>query len=283
MCQSFLIPPDKKTKFGILRESILSSSLVNLKTLQHFAGKVISFSLAIPGCNLYVYEVFSTIAQLTPSSKVAAKVQGKLRSDCLPWRSKQHCFVTLFCDASKCLWGRVLFKDGTRMDSRDNWPDALDDINSLEAKALLLSLLAFRDHICDSRVDVHTNNQTLKASLENFGCKSSSVNESVKEILQCGRQFNFAIDVHYVPSFDNPADKPSPACSDLDYMVTKKAWNLVERSSGPHSFDLMSLDSNCRRNRSSWMLPHYSPWPTPAFQGVNAFAQPIPLEHNIYV
>ena len=30
------------------------------------------------------------------------------------------------------------------------------------------------------------------------------------------------------------------------------------------------------------MLPHYSPWPTPASEGVNAFAQPIPLEHNIY-
>ena len=30
------------------------------------------------------------------------------------------------------------------------------------------------------------------------------------------------------------------------------------------------------------MLPHYSPWPTPASEGVNAFAQPIPLEPNIY-
>ena len=57
--QSFLIPPDKKTKFRSLRESILSSSLVNLKTLQHFAGKVISFSLAIPGCKLYVREALA--------------------------------------------------------------------------------------------------------------------------------------------------------------------------------------------------------------------------------
>ena len=153
---------------------------------------VISFSLAIPGCKLYVREVFSAIAQLTPSSRVVAKVQGGLRSDilywrflddwsdCLPWRSEKHCIVTLFCDASKRSWGGVLLKDGKRIESRDYWPDSSDDINSLEAKALLHSLLAFRDHIRDSRVDVHTDNQTLKAALENSGCKSSSVNESVR-------------------------------------------------------------------------------------------------------
>ena len=66
-------------------------------------------------------------------------------------------------------------------------------------------------------------------------------------------------------------------------MLSEKAWDLVERSFGPHSFDLMSLDSNCRTDRSGRMLPHYSPWPTPASQGVNAFAQPIPFGHNVYV
>jgi len=112
MSQAFLIPQDKKTKFATLQKSILSSFCVSLKTLQRFAGKVVSFSFAIPGCKLYVREVFNAIAQLTRSSKAAAKVQGRLRfdvtycrflgdwSDCLPWRSEQHCIVSLFCDAS---------------------------------------------------------------------------------------------------------------------------------------------------------------------------------------
>ena len=65
MRQAFLIPRDKKTKFATLRESILSSSCVSLKTLPRFAGKVVSFSLAIPGCKLYVGEVFHAIAQLS--------------------------------------------------------------------------------------------------------------------------------------------------------------------------------------------------------------------------
>ena len=132
----FSFPPHRKYKFRSLRESILSSFLVNLKTLQRFSGKVVSFSLAIPGCKLYVRQVFRAIAQLTRSSKLATKVQGGFRSDiqywrflddwsdCLPWRSEQHCIVTLFCDACKRSWGAVLIKDGKRIESRDYWLDS---------------------------------------------------------------------------------------------------------------------------------------------------------------
>ena len=144
---------------------------------------------------------------------------------------------------------------------------------------MVRSLFAFRDHVRNSRVDIHTDDRTLKAALDNFGCKNSSDNDSVKEILECSRQLNLAIDVHYVPSRDNMADAPSRACSDC--MLSEQAWNSVKRRFGPHSFDLMALDSNCRRGRSCLMLPHYSPWPTSASEGVNAFAQPIPLKHNI--
>ena len=51
--QAFLLPEDEKAKFAALREDILSSPFVGLKTLQRFSGKVISFSIAIPGCKLY--------------------------------------------------------------------------------------------------------------------------------------------------------------------------------------------------------------------------------------
>ena len=169
------------------------------------------------------------------------------------------------------------------MESRDYWLDSSDDINSLEGKALLRSLHAFRDRIRDSRVDIHTDNQTPKAALEESGCKSSPVNESVKEILQYSRQLNFAIAVRFVPSRGNPADVPSRVGSDLDCLLSDKAWDLVEGSFGPHSFDLMSLDSNCRRDRSGRLLPHYSPWPTSGSLGINAFAQPIPLGHDIFL
>ena len=58
--------------------------------------------------------------------------------------------------------------------------DVSEDINSLETKALVRSLLAFRDHVRNSRVDIHTDNQTLKAALDNFGFRNSPVNDYVK-------------------------------------------------------------------------------------------------------
>jgi len=111
--QAFVIPEEKKGKFRVLREEILSSSSVTLKTLQRFAGKAISFSLAIPGCKLYVREVFQSISRLHRSSRTMTKLQGDLRSeilywrfldgwkDCLPWRSERHLIVSLFADVSK--------------------------------------------------------------------------------------------------------------------------------------------------------------------------------------
>ena len=60
--QAFLLPHDKKLKFKTLRERILSPTRGGVKTLQRFAGKVISFSLAIPSCKLYIRETFKAIS-----------------------------------------------------------------------------------------------------------------------------------------------------------------------------------------------------------------------------
>lgn len=70
-------------------------------------------------------------------------------------------------------------------------------------------------------------------------------------------------------------DAPSRALSDRDCSLSDKVWARVQASLGPHTFDLMSLDSNCRRGRDGSLLPHYSLWPTPYSSGVNILAQPI--------
>ena len=132
--QAFLLPPDKRLKFKILRQEILSSRCVGVKTLQRFAGRVISFSLAIPGCKLYVRESFKAISQLCLSAKPFVRVEGNLRTevlycrflddwkDCFPWSSELHVTVSLFSDASTRVWGAVLFRNGRKLVSRDYWP-----------------------------------------------------------------------------------------------------------------------------------------------------------------
>ena len=52
---------------------------------------------------------------------------------------------------------------------------------------------------------------------------------------------------------------------------------------GPHSFDLMSLYSNCQRDRIGNALPHFTTWPTRGSAEVNVFAKPLPARQNIYV
>ena len=84
--QTFLLPDDKRLKFRSLREQMLASRNIGLKMLQRFAGKVISFSLAVPGCKLYVRETFKVISQLSRSSRPFACIDGNLRAEILYWR-----------------------------------------------------------------------------------------------------------------------------------------------------------------------------------------------------
>ena len=52
---------------------------------------------------------------------------------------------------------------------------------------------------------------------------------------------------------------------------------------GPHTFDLMSLDSNSRRDLHGNRLPHFTPCHTPESSGINVFAQQLPVRENLYV
>lgn len=125
-------------------------------------------------------------------------------------------------------------------------------------------------------MDVHTDSLVLKSALESNGCRNSGVNNIVKDISDCCRELNFSIDVHYVPSSKNLADFPFRKISDMDCMSSERAWGQVERPFGPHTFDLMSLDSNCQHDGTGQCLPHFTPYATLCSSGVNVFVQSLP-------
>jgi hypothetical protein len=58
----FLIPEDKIERFLILKDEILTKQEVDLNTLQKFAGKCISFLLAVPSAKFYTKEVNRAIS-----------------------------------------------------------------------------------------------------------------------------------------------------------------------------------------------------------------------------
>lgn len=83
--------------------------------------------------------------------------------------------------------------------------------------------------------------------------------------------FTLHLKYMYIPSNENVADTPSRTVSDIECSLSEEAWARVQAMFGPHTFDLMSLDSNCRSERDGSLLPHYSPWPTPFSSRVNVF------------
>ena len=176
----------------------------------------------------------------------------------------------------------MLTDDGT-IEARDYWQGETGSINLLEARALLCALDAFNSRIRNSRVDVHTDSRVLLGSWQREGGNKSQLNDVIKAILRCSRDFNLLIDMHYVPSAENPADLPSRRLSDLDCTLSEEAWSRVQRMFGPHTFDLMSLDSNCRRDRFGNRLPHFTPCHTPESSGINVFAQRLPSVGNPFV
>ena len=159
MRQVFLIPEDKKVKFAALREDVISSPFMGLKTLQRFSGKVISFSFSIQRCRLYVlYCIFKAISRLSGSTRSPVKVEAALRAeteywrfldnwrDCFPWRTTPLCGYTLLRFLYEGL-GWNFAKDGRSLESRDYWEDNSQDINILKARALQRSLLSLKHHI----------------------------------------------------------------------------------------------------------------------------------------
>ena len=106
--QAFLVPLDKKDKFKVLWEEFLGSSSAPVKSLQRFAEKALSFSLAIPACKLNIREEFKAISTIAKNSQLPVPIWGPLLqelqewaflydlSDHLPWQSEQQLSIMLF-------------------------------------------------------------------------------------------------------------------------------------------------------------------------------------------
>ena len=124
-------------------------------SLQRFAGKALSVSLAIPACKRYVREVFKSISAVAKNSQISVPIQGPLRQELrewnvldnwsghLPWNSEHHLSITMFSDVSQMAQRTVLVKDGLSQQIRDYWINLEGDINALEPRALCNTDLLF--------------------------------------------------------------------------------------------------------------------------------------------
>lgn len=291
--QAFILPEDKKEKFAALRDQLLSSKTISVRSLQKFAGKVVSFSLAVPTARLYTREVNACISRGLRRSKMTKELHAELLhwkfldswSGFSPWRQERHFTVNIYSDASNSGWGGILSLPNDQEETRDYWSveEKSASIAFKEAKALYNTLKMFSNAICNGRIDAYVDNSNLLNFWQNCGGKNTAMNNEIKLLFDLPLKLNIVLNIAYVPSASNPADAPSRVSSDKDCCLTDESWKLLECSFGPHTFDLMAIPSNVRKCRDGNSLPFFSPFPCSTSSGVNVFAQQLSGNENYYI
>ena len=156
-------------------------------------------------------------------------------------------------------------------------------IHLKEAQALCLALRAIVHKIANARVNAYVDNMAVVEAWNAQGCRALDLNAILQDIFVTVLQHNCSLVLKYVPSGCSEADIHSRTISISDAMLSKLVWADVDSRFGPHTLDLMALDSNAQRGRDGQALPHFSPTPMPFSQGVNIFSQSWSNKDNPYV
>ena len=211
--QAFLNPQDKRIKFATLRGSILQCRTMSIKMLQRFAGKVTSFSLAVPAAQLYTREVYCALSLASRSSR-PIKVVGDLRSEIAHWRfldswsehllwmDERHLVVNVTSDSSQYAWGGIVHNPSSPpLETRDTWREDVRDkpIAVKEALALVNTLKAGKSVLSNCRVDAHVDCLLIQA-WKRQGGKSKQLNDALKELFQTLLAQNISLSLQFVPS-----------------------------------------------------------------------------------
>ena len=295
----FRLTNEKKMKFANLRDSCLSGSKIKVLDLQRLAGRCISFLLVVPGAKLYTREMNLAISLgLKTGSSVSLTLELKEELEDwrfldtwegkLEWKRERHISLELYSDASKFKWGGVVHLPENKIEVSDFWvgEDLNLNIMTLETKALLNVLKSVKEAIRRHRVDAYVDNKVLISAWENEGTRSRELNTVLKQLFDFVLECDVVLKLYYVESKENPADKPSRALQKSDALISQPVWSVIQEQFGEergHSLDLMSLDSNCMKDKQGKSLRHFTPFRTPNSSGVNMFAQTIGKDENCYV
>lgn len=284
--RAFLVPLEKRQKMKVLREAILSSPLMPLKTLQKWTGKCASVLCAVPQARMYIREANREISRVTRQGGDVF-LNDHLREEIaywsflddvdtfFPWIKEHHRTITLYSDASESGYG-VVRPDGTIVtmdiwDEKDSRP-----IHVKEAQAAYLALLACAEEASNGRLQLYVDNTAVVASWCS-GSRDPALNNIMKKIFDITVERSILLDILYVPSPENTADPASRIVSLGDAKLSEMVWSIVEARFGPHTLDAMASENNAKVAR------FFSRYWTPKTAGVDIFAQDLKMETNVYI
>ncbi len=197
--------------------------------------------------------------------------------DVIPWLPERHLQLSLATDSSLFKWGATLLTPGGMVEQSlsDFWATGDNrPIHVKETHALLKAVESLSDRLRNHRLDVSVDSMALLGAWNRQGSRDPVMADLLKQLFQLTCSLNIDLKLSFVPSEFNPADACSRALSWADAMLAPHVWHLVEASYGPHTVDLMALDSNAMvSSRDGQPLRHFTPYPMPRSSGVNVFAQ----------
>lgn len=174
----------------------------------------------------------------------------------VPWRSEKHLQVSIATDSSGYKWGALVF-DNAKTSFGDIW-DSTDHrpIHLKETDALIKALTSLKGKIENHRIDAYVDNKALIDSWNNGGGRDVNLNDLLKRLFEITKLYNLDLKLHFLPSKYNPADGESRKLSIRDSQLSSEKWSILEQRYGPHSVDLMALDSNPMKDRYGNRLRH---------------------------
>ena len=171
---------------------------------------------------------------------------------------ERHLVVIVTSNASQYARGGIVYNpSGPPLETRDIWREDVRDkpITVKEALALDNIFKAGKLVLSNCCVDAHVDCLALIQAWERQWGKSKQLNNALKELFQTLLAQNISLCLQFVPPPLNQADALSHALSDKDCTLAPERWKELENLFGPHTFDLMALDSNAQIGCSGSLLP----------------------------
>ncbi len=201
-----------------------------------------------------------------------------------PWFPERHFILRISSDSSDYKWAAIYHSDKGDIICSDFWSDEEKRLPIMvkEALALLYALGSLGSCISNKRISAQVDNMALIHAWEGQYSKNSDLNKALKSIFKVVFQNNALLTLTYISSADNPSDFPSRSISKSDATISTRTWFFIQHMFGPHSVDMFSLDSNAMVDSNGKMLRHFTPYPTPNYDGVDAFAQPLSTRETYF-
>ncbi|EPY37483.1 TcC31.12 [Angomonas deanei] len=143
--------------------------------------------------------------------------------------------VTLVSDASFQGWGAILFvENGPVYIAGSRWESTPNEINSMEARALLLGILSFLHHL-PKHIRILIDNTSVLGAIRKGVSTSGALSYELQEVADVLNKRSIQAEYRYIKSENNPADAPSRLIAPSPITLAK-GYNMRRGDCDPWKF-----------------------------------------------